>query len=87
MNNQDDGARCGTTYLEMYWQPNDGNERIVHHQLRDDDAYETWVLALYFKEILCYKHLMAESELTLLQLPLQGKEPPALSDTCLSTQI
>jgi len=67
------GKKHGITYLEIYTQPDDGSERIIHRQLRDQDAYDTWHLSLYFKEILSYKRLLAADEITFDQLPRKEK--------------
>lgn len=52
------GHKRGTTYLEIYSVFDDApDRRTVHRQLRDQEAYDTWHLALYFKEVLAYREL------------------------------
>lgn len=52
------GQKKSTTYLEVFSQREQGGERVVHRQLKDQEAYDTWHLALYMKEILSYKKLL-----------------------------
>ncbi len=67
------GKKHGTTHLAIYTEPDDGSERIVHRQLQDQEAYDTWHLAFYFKEILTYKSLLEKNSLTLEELPRKEK--------------
>lgn len=67
------GEKHGSTYLEIYSIPNDSNERITHRLLYDEDAYDTWHLSLYMKEILEYRRLLAAETLTLEALPRKEK--------------
>ena len=59
--------------MEIYTQPNDGRERVVHRQLRNQDAYDTWHLSIYFQEILSYKRLQGVNALTFADLPRKEK--------------
>ena len=67
------GQRQGTTYLQIFSEPAGAGERVVHRELRDQDAYDTWHLSLYFKEVLAYRRLLREHELTLDDLPRKEK--------------
>ncbi len=63
----------GTTVLEIYNIQGDNNERIVHRQLRDQEAYDTWHLSYYFKEILQYKKLLNHRNIKLNDIPRKDK--------------
>ena len=67
------GRKQGTTHLDLWVDPSDGSEPIIARQLSDQDAYDTWHLALYMKEILQYKRLGASSAISLEQLPRKEK--------------
>jgi hypothetical protein len=67
------GIRKGTTYLDIYEQPDDGEKPIVHRRLKDDDAYDTWHLSMYFKEILSYKRLLDRRTFNLSDIPRKEK--------------
>ena len=67
------GRKYGTTYLELSVLPEGGKERIVHHQLQDQDAYDTWHLSYYLKEIISYKKLLDNECINLEQLPRKEK--------------
>jgi len=67
------GAKNGTTDLELSTQVDGSNERIVQRSLRDQDAYDAWHLALYFKELLSCKRILALDSITIDQLPRKEK--------------
>lgn len=50
------GDKSSTTKLDIY--STDGINKTIHRSLEDQEAYDTWHLAMYFKEILeCRKML------------------------------
>ena len=63
----------GTTFTEIYSASDDGDERIVHRQFRDQAAYDHWHLALYFKEILSYRRFFDGEPVTLDDIPRKEK--------------
>lgn len=67
------GTKQGTTYLEIYSVLDDSAERVVHRQLRDEEAYDTWHLSLYMKEILAYRRLLRQRETSFADLPRPEK--------------
>lgn len=50
------GRQTATTRLDIY--SINGESKVVHRSLSDQEAYDTWHLALYFKEILECRKLM-----------------------------
>ncbi|MCD6308697.1 MAG: hypothetical protein J7M24_06850, partial [Candidatus Latescibacteria bacterium] len=73
VNNDYYGLKHATTYLEIYSQPNETDDRIVHRQLCDQEAYDIWHLSYYFKEILKYRRLMKRSDLRCEHIPRKEK--------------
>ena len=67
------GHKQGTTYLEIFTVGNNGSERTVHRQLQDAEAYDTWHLSYYMKEVLEYRQLLSEMSLDFDQLPRREK--------------
>lgn len=67
------GTKFGTTFLEIFTQPDDGAQRILHRQLQGQDAYDTWHLAFYFKEILAYRQMLCQDAISFEQLPRKEK--------------
>lgn len=67
------GQRQGTTYLQVFSELADTGERVVHRELTDQDAYDTWHLSLYFKEVLSYRRLLAGGSITIDDLPRKEK--------------
>ena len=67
------GNKQGTTVLQIFSEPLDGSPNIVHRSLRDADAYDTWHLAYYFKEVLEYKRLMQHKSLKVMDIPRPEK--------------
>jgi hypothetical protein len=67
------GNKHGTTVLQIFSEPIDGSPNIVHRSLRDSEAYDTWHLAYYFKEILDYKRLMQKKSLKIMEIPRPEK--------------
>ncbi|MEI6572496.1 MAG: hypothetical protein WCO61_03010 [Alphaproteobacteria bacterium] len=46
------GESFGKTVLEIYTENKSKNTKITHRRLEDQDAYDTWHLSYYLKEIL-----------------------------------
>jgi hypothetical protein len=67
------GKKAGQTILQIFTQPNDGGPPIIHRKLVDSEAYDTWHLSYYFKEILEYKRLMDRSSISLSDIPRPEK--------------
>lgn len=67
------GNKHGTTVLQIFSEPIDGSPNIVHRSLRDAEAYDTWHLAYYFKEVLEYKRLMQQKSLKIMDIPRPEK--------------
>lgn len=67
------GKKQGTTYLEIYNQPDDGGKPVIHRQLRDQEAYDNWHLAHYFNEILSYKRMLSADNINFEELPRKEK--------------
>ena len=61
-------SQRGTTHVEIFSILETSGARIVHRGLKDQDAYDTWHLAHYFKEILTYRHISAQPSLALPEL-------------------
>ena len=57
------GNKKGTTFLQIFTEPDDGSEKVIHRSLENAEAYDTWHLSYYFKEVLEYKMLMDRSHL------------------------
>lgn len=67
------GNKHGTTVLQIFSEPVDGSPNIIHRSLRDAEAYDTWHLAYYFKEVLDYKRLMQQTSLEIMNIPRPEK--------------
>jgi hypothetical protein len=68
------GVRKGTTHLDIYWEPFDNGDRIIHRKLVDQEAYDTWHLSLYFKEVIAYnRELISDPQLDLGKVPRKEK--------------
>ena len=67
------GNQRGTTHVEIFSIPKNGGARIVHRGLKDQDAYDTWHLAHYFKEVLSYRALAQRPKVTVADLPRKEK--------------
>lgn len=67
------GQKAATTYLEIYSAPTEGTDRVIHRQLKDQEAYDFWHLSLYFKELLEYRTLLERPTLSLSDLPRKEK--------------
>jgi hypothetical protein len=61
------------TYLEIYSKNIKSSEKTIHRQLTDQDAYDTWHLSFYTKEILSYKRLLAKKSVQFDELPRKEK--------------
>lgn len=66
------GDKEGETVLEIYSRSED-DERIIHRQLRDKEAYDTWHLSYYMKEILEYGELISAEEFSITDIPRKEK--------------
>ena len=67
------GDKKGTTYLEVYSINDHTNDHITHRILQDQEAYDTWHLSLYYKEILSYRKKLSSSNITFDDLPRKEK--------------
>jgi hypothetical protein len=67
------GNKPGTTYLEMYAESNSGTGKIIHRQLKDQEAYDAWHLQYYFKELLNDRELFRRESLTFSEIPRKEK--------------
>ncbi len=67
------GHKAGTTYLQVFTEPLDGSERIIHRSLQDSEAYDTWHLSYYFKEVLEYKRLLRRQTIDFDAIPRKEK--------------
>ena len=67
------GHKQGTTYAEIYSVARDGSERVVHRRFEDQEAYDTWHLAHYFKEILVLRGLLEAPAPALSEIPRKEK--------------
>ena len=67
------GEKKGTTYLEVYSINDKSNEHTTHRILQDQDAYDTWHLSLYYKEILSYRKMLSRNSFTFEDLPRKEK--------------
>ena len=68
------GTKTGVTHLEIFTQSDHSNETILHRQLLGQDAYDTWHLAMYFKEILAYRNLLSLDSISFDLLPRKEKD-------------
>ena len=62
------GTKKGTTFLQIFTEPDDGSEKVIHRSLEDAEAYDTWHLSYYFKEVLEYKKLMERDHIDFFDL-------------------
>mgnify|MGYP001158264257 CR=1 FL=1 len=67
------GEKKGTTYLEVYSVNDKSNEHTTHRLLKDQDAYDTWHLSLYYKEIISYRKMLSSNSFTFEDLPRKEK--------------
>lgn len=67
------GAKAGTTILQIFTEPDDGSEPIIHRRLVDQEAYDTWHLSHYFKEVLDYKRLLERPSIEINDIPRLDK--------------
>ena len=63
----------GRTFLDIYEVRNDSGETIIHRRLTDQDAYDSWHLSQYFKEILVLRELRNQGVLELDDIPRKEK--------------
>lgn len=66
------GEQRGKTFLQIFTEINNTNEKVIHRSLEDQDAYDTWHLSKYFKEILDYENLN-KTNISFDQLPRKEK--------------
>lgn len=67
-------SRGWKTYLEIYSRKrNSEGKRQIHRQLTDQEAYDTWHLSFYLKEILSYKRLAGKKSISLDDIPRKEK--------------
>ena len=67
------GEKQGTTYLEIFSIAEDTGEKNIHRELQDQEAYDTWHLSFYLKEILHYKKLLKQDRVAFEQIPRKEK--------------
>lgn len=68
------GVQQGTTRLSLYTEPNDGSQPVTtHRSLKDQEAYDTWHLAYYFKDILECEALREAGDTTFESVPRKEK--------------
>ena len=67
------GDKAGTTILQIFTEPLDGTSPVIHRRLTDEDAYDTWHLSYYLKEILEYRRLMDRPTVDLQDIPRPEK--------------
>ncbi|MEM7620077.1 MAG: hypothetical protein AAF228_06385 [Pseudomonadota bacterium] len=67
------GQKTGTTILQIFTEPKDGSESVIHRRLEDSEAYDTWHLSYYFKEVLEYKRLLEKSSIDFNDIPRHEK--------------
>lgn len=65
------GKAAGKTALEIFTENPSG--RIVHRRLEDQEAYDTWHLSYYFKEVLRYRKLLEAGVTSLEQIERKDK--------------
>lgn len=73
LNNDYYGDKKGETRLEIYSTDNDGQNKVTHRLLTDQEAYDTWHLSYYFKELLEWNHLKKIPHLGFDMLPRKEK--------------
>ena len=61
--------KLGTTHLDFYSRKQENNEPVILKTLKDQDAYDTWHLAQYFREILECRCLLEKEHLNFEELP------------------
>ncbi len=62
-----------TTFLEFYSVPIESKERNTFRLLKDQNAYDTWHLSFYLKEIFEYEKILKKKELNVFDLPRKEK--------------
>lgn len=67
------GHKAGTTILQIFTEPLDGSAPVIHRRLVDENAYDTWHLSYYFKEVLDYKRLLERPSIDLHDVPRPEK--------------
>lgn len=65
--------KLGTTFLKIGVLPADGSAPVIEHQLGGQEAYDSWYLAHYFREVLAYRQLQAGGVTDLSQIPRKEK--------------
>lgn len=66
------GRKFGTTSLELFWEDPDGR-RLRHRVLLDQEAYDTWHMAGYLKELLVSRRAVAAAPASLEAIPRLDK--------------
>jgi len=67
------GSKAGTTILQIFTETGDGTPPVIHRRLEDQEAYDTWHLSYYFKEVLEYKRLLERPSIDLGDIPRPEK--------------
>ncbi len=67
------GDKAGTTILQIFTETAEGEPPVVHRRLQDQEAYDTWHLSYYLKEVLEYKRLLERPSIDLADIPRPEK--------------
>ena len=64
------GGSTDRTILRLFTQFSDGRPQVIHREAMDADAYDTWHLAFYFKELLgSFRNLLRTGPYTVANIP------------------
>ena len=74
------GGSTDRTILRLFTEFSDGRPQVIHREAMDADAYDSWHLAFYFKELLEFPEPLKNGSVYRSEYPSEGEEPPCLSD-------
>jgi len=67
------GGSTDRTILRLFTEFSDGRPQVVHREAMDADAYDSWHLAFYFKELLESRNLLRTGPYTVANIPRKEK--------------
>lgn len=67
------GGSADRTILRLFTQFSDGRPQVIHREALDADAYDTWHLAFYLKELLNSRNLLRKGPYTVAEIPRKEK--------------
>jgi hypothetical protein len=67
------GGSTDRTILRLFTHFSDGRPQVIHREALDADAYDSWHLAFYFKELLESRNLLKKGPYNVAEIPRKEK--------------